>query len=276
MDTVEIVQPYNLIVTERSGGRVQTEGENHWRLSIPPGDSRAYRWAQLDDYQPYARQNFIWHLPVRLSLRARVSGLHLAGTWGFGLWNDPFSLGLMVRGSKRKLPALPNAAWFFYASPPNHLALRDNHPADGLLAATFAAPRLPGAALIPAAPAVPFLLWQPSARMLRRLARLPIKEDAETVRIDPQAWHDYAIEWQSNHVRFIVDGAAYFDTRVSPHGPLGFVLWIDNQYAAFEPGGNVRFGVLPNDEEQWLEVENLQIQRMDVPHRRPAAQGDST
>jgi hypothetical protein len=47
-----------------------------------------------------------------------------------------------------RLPALPNTAWFFFASPPNYLSLRDDLPAQGALAAVFRSPRLPASLLV--------------------------------------------------------------------------------------------------------------------------------
>jgi len=45
---------------------------------------------------------------------------------------------------------------------------------------------------------------------------------------------------------------------VSPRPPLGLVIWIDNQYAAFTPDGKIGFGVLANDE-AWLEIKELEL-----------------
>ena len=171
-----------------------------------------------------------------MSLRARASGLHLAGTWGFGFWNDPFTATLGVGGAGRRMPALPNAAWFFSASPPNYLAFRDSHPAQGLLAATFSSPRLPFWLAAPGVLALPLLLVRPAARALRSLAGRVIKEDAARLEIDPREWHSYALEWTAGAVRFQVDGEECLVTPAAPRGPLGFVLWIDNQYAAFRAG----------------------------------------
>jgi hypothetical protein len=36
------------------------------------------------------------------------------------------------------------------------------------------------------------------------------------------------------------------------------VIWIDNQYAAFTPGGRIAFGVLEGKEE-WIEVKDIVI-----------------
>jgi len=69
-----------------------------WRLEFPPGPQGRYRLAQLDDYSHQSRKSFPWQPPVTLSLQARVSAPALPGTWGFGLWNDPFSLSLGFGG----------------------------------------------------------------------------------------------------------------------------------------------------------------------------------
>ena len=100
-------------------------GDTGWRLTLPPGPEGEYRWAQLDDYLHRKRKDFLWRPPFRLKLRSRISSENVPGTWGFGLWNDPFSFSLGVGGASRRLPALPNAAWFFFAGDKNYLSFRD-------------------------------------------------------------------------------------------------------------------------------------------------------
>lgn len=209
------------------------------------------------------RNDFAWKPPgpaaLRLELRARVSMDGLPGTWGFGLWNDPFGFGLGFGGAGLRLPALPNSAWFFYAGPGNHLAFRDDHPAQGFLAATFAAPRIPAALLTPGALALPMLAVRPLARLLRRAVRGLVRESGALVPGDPTRWHDYRLDWRAAQVTFIVDGAEVYSTPVSPRAPLGLVLWIDNQYAAFPPSGKVGMGTSPNPEGAWMEVEGIDV-----------------
>ena len=94
---------------------------------------------------------------VTISLQARASHQEIPGTWGFGLWNDPFGMKLGF-GGKHLLPALPNAAWFFFASPPNHLSLRNDLPANGALAATFRSPPIPAWVFTPTILTLPLLL----------------------------------------------------------------------------------------------------------------------
>jgi hypothetical protein len=242
------------------GATVEPLGPRRWRLTIPAGPPGRYRWAQLDDYLHRRRPAFPWRPPVHLTLRARASQAALPGTWGFGLWNDPFSAGLGLGGTARRLPALPNTAWFFHASPPNYLALRDDHPAQGLLAATFASPALPAPLLALAAPALPFLAWPRAARGLRRLASRLVAEDATGLAPDPTTWHTYDLAWLADGVRFSVDGTLCFETTVSPRPPLGLVLWVDNQYAAFPASGTLRFGTLANPEPAWIELEGITVE----------------
>ena len=230
-----------------SGGNVSLDPEGRWRLMIPKGVEGSYRLAQLDDYTTaHRRADLPWTPPVALTLRARVSSPDLPGTWGFGWWNDPFSVQLGFGGSGRRLPAMPNAAWFFFASPPNHLAFSGDHPAQGFLAATFAAPRPPF--LLPAlgAPVVPLLAWPTAARFLRKLIGRVMTEDAAALDVDVTAWHTYRLTWREDQVQFRIDEETRFATDVAPRGPLGLVLWIDNQYMAFPPDGRLRFGSLAN------------------------------
>ncbi len=241
-----------------NGGQVEELAPEHWRLSVPAG-GREYRLAQLDDYMHLPRSRFRWKRPISLSIRARVSRNDIPGTWGFGFWNDPFSMSFGTRGAAFRLPALPNAAWYFYASPPNHLALRD-HAAQGLLAASFAAPLIPPALLVPGALALPLLLFRPAARLLLRLARLPVKDDAALVEHDSTRWHEYALSVNGNEVTYIVDGKVMHVSTVTPLGPLGFVLWIDNQYAALRPDGRLGYGTLTSSQADWLEVMDVHMQ----------------
>src|SRR5262245_12963203 len=83
---------------------------NAYLLSIPAGSADQYRLAQLDDYTKAPRSRFPLRVPLSLSLSARVSSNSIPGTWGFGLWNDPFGLSLGFGGNPLRLPALPNAA----------------------------------------------------------------------------------------------------------------------------------------------------------------------
>jgi hypothetical protein len=193
-----------------------------------------------------------------LQLQARASAKDIPGTWGFGLWNDPFSFSLGFGGQQR-LPALPNAAWFFFASQPNYLSLRDDLPSSGALAATFRSPKIPAPVLGLGLPALPLLAWKPSARLLRRLVRTFVKESGTALTLNPTEWHEYTLTWEAEGVICQVDGETVLETPVVPRPPLGLVIWIDNQYAAMPPDGGLKWGTLPNAVNAWIEINNLEI-----------------
>ncbi len=250
------------------GGKVQKVKENSWRLEIPAGPGGRYRWAQLDDYLRLRREAFLWrpgggsaarNSAMRLEVRARVSAAILPGTWGFGLWNDPFSAGTGLGGTTLRLPALPNTAWFFYAGAGNYLAFQDTHPALGFLAATFSSPRIPAMLLAPGALALPMLAVRPLARLLRRGVSRLVAESGALVPGDPTQWHSYRMDWREAAVSFFVDGVEVLSTSVSPRAPLGLVLWIDNQYAAFPPSGKVHMGTSENPEPAWMELDGIEV-----------------
>ena len=181
-------------VRATAGAGVTEISPESWRLSLPEGKAGVYRWAQLDDYLHLDRSAFLWLPPVKLTLSARVSTVQIPGTWGFGFWNDPFSASAGIGGTRRRLPALPNCAWFFYASPDNYLALHDTHPAQGFLAATFSSPLIPPALLAVGLPWLPLLALPPSARLIRRFLRSFIKESASRLDLEITNWHAYQLE----------------------------------------------------------------------------------
>ncbi len=242
-----------------NGGAVELIRPGTWRLSLPPGPGGQYRLAQLEDYTGLSRSQFPYKPPFRMSLEARVSSKGIPGTWGFGLWNDPFGIKWGVQGSDRRMPALPQAAWYFHASEPNYLSLRNDQPAQGFLMDTFSSTRLPAPLLLLGAPALPLMAIRPLAWWLRRVARNFIKDDAKLLEIDPTAWHEYQLEYLGLWVSFRVDDKVQYRTGVAPNGRLGLILWIDNQYAALPPDGNVRFGTLETNETHWLELRHIRV-----------------
>jgi hypothetical protein len=76
--------------------------------------------------------------------------------------------------------------------------------------------------------------------------------------VDLRVWHEYVIEWRREWARFYVDGAEVLSVPEPPGGPLGFVAWIDNQYAVATPRGAFRFGTLASGPE-WVELEYVRI-----------------
>jgi len=247
-----------------------------WRLVISKGPNTEYRLAQLDDTLQLARRKFPERPPLTLSLRARVSSETIPGTWGFGLWNNPFGLSLGFGGRPLDLPALPNAIWFFHASPQNYLSFREDKPAQGFLAQAFRSPRF-HPLLLEAGLTFPF-----SKRRARKTLSQIVDEDSAVIGADVTQWHNYRLEWSKGvsslrecllgrtpstlrdaktrpYSRLWVDGTLVLDTPVSPHPPLGLVIWVDNQYAAFTPQGKMKWGLEENQTEAWLEVASLEL-----------------
>ena len=64
--------------------------------------------------------------------------------------------------------------------------------------------------------------------------------------------HTYVIDWQLDSVRFEVDGVTLHQSPSAPQGNLGFIAWIDNQYAVVTPQGHFKSGVLPVPQTQTL------------------------
>jgi len=239
--------------TRKTPGATITDIQNGYRLTIPNGDEKHYRVAQLDDYAKLSRGRFPTHPPRTLSLRARASAASLPGTWGFGLWNDPFGLSIGFGGNPLRLPTLPNAIWFFHASEESYLSF-SNKPGNGFLAQVFSSPVLPLFGLAKVGITLPF-----SRMKARKLMSKIVEEDGVRLGVDVTEWHRYRFEWSSERSAFWVDDEFVLETPVSPHPPLGLVIWIDNQYAAWRPDGKIGFGVLKNTEPAWLEVKELYL-----------------
>lgn len=239
------------------GSQVASLGEDHWRFSCAGGKAGEYRLAQMDDYRGLKRSHLAWTAPCHLKLEARASARQLAGTWGFGFWNDPFGMNLGFGGGRR-LPEFPDAAWFFFASEPNHLSFRDHLPAQGALAAVFRSPGVPLWMLAPLGAAAPLLLLRRFSRLARRLAATLVQEDAADFTLDLTEWHSYELIWQASGVEYLVDGETVQRTLLSPRGPLGLVLWLDNQFAAWRPDGRLNYGTLETDA-RWIEIRSLAI-----------------
>lgn len=249
----------DLQIRAAGGAEIEEMSGERFSLSLPPSPAGAYVLAQLDDYMHLQRAQFLHQVPAAVEMAARVSAPDLPGTWGFGFWNDPFNAGFAAGGMRRILPVLPNAAWFFYGSPPNHLSLRDDLPGDGFQAKIFKSPRIPSVVTLLGLPALPFLLWQTSARILRRLARTLIREEAVVLSHDVTQWHTYRIELSQDGVVFKVDGQTVCSSPIAPRGKLGLVIWMDNQYFKFTPGGKIGFGCLPAPGRQALQIQNLTL-----------------
>ncbi|HEX6799099.1 MAG TPA: hypothetical protein VF116_15425 [Ktedonobacterales bacterium] len=248
------------------------------RCAIPPTPAGRYANAQIDDYGGARLAHYPWRPPLRLEVRARTSlpihppdgpltetaeraamevsgaGMQafLRGTFGFGFWNAPLTV---ARGALR----LPDAVWFFGASPPSEMRLVPGLPGRGWKAQVVHANR--AGALVSGGAALGAVAWarltgreQMAARLVRRMTGA----SEAALDVDTTTWHDYALEWHPDAARFFVDGVETLRAPDPPRGPLGFVAWIDNQYAIATPRGQLRFGTLATGSE-WLELDAVRI-----------------
>ena len=246
--------PWNTFVKGR--GLLEAAGSGV-RLVTTDASATQYTNAQIDDYQQFKRRDFLWRPPLQLRVQARFSHSadELVGTAGFGFWNDPF----MMTGARR--PALPRAIWFFYSSPPSNMKLDKHTPGPGWKAATLDALRWPFFALLPTAPlAIPLMNIGRLYRIFWPIGQRAINVSEAIVPADMTGWHTYTIDWQPASACFLVDGKTVLACNTSPHGPLGFVLWLDNQYMVVTPWGRLGYGLLDAPQRQWLEVGALEIE----------------
>ena len=239
-----------------------TATDRGWLLSIPAGPPGRYRLSQLDDHRGLPRRAYPYRPPMKFELEARVSSASLPGTWGFGLWNDPYGLSFGPGNGFVRLPALPNAAWFFFSSPISYLSFRDAAPANGFLAQVFASPGF-DVRLFYAGLTMPF-----SRKRARRILSRVIREDEmkldalpddlrPVARFDPTQWHRYSLHWREEGTSFFVDDTCVLSSALSPRSPLGLVIWLDNQHAGFDPQGRLSFGLEANPDLAWLEIRDL-------------------
>ena len=98
-----------------------------------------------------------------------------------------------------------------------------------------------------------------SRKATRRLLGKVIGEDGVRLSVDVTQWHSYRLAWREDRVSFEVDELKVFESPVSPKSPLGLVIWIDNQYAAFTPEGKLGFGILENPEPAWLDIKDIEM-----------------
>lgn len=249
------------------GGGSLAIADSALRMSFDSAQQGHYTDAQIDDYGRLARSAFPWKPPLRMEMRARSSlpaatlSSHgdspdfLRGTAGFGFWNYPFS----VRGD---ILMLPESVWFFYASPPSNMALVPGIPGFGWKAQVIHSMR-PGtlAATIPMALTAGLGLLtgeiRPASRWMQRLtgAREAL------IRADMTSWHTYVLEWRRDEALFRVDDQLVLQASAPPTRPLGFVAWLDNQYAIATPRGMLRFGAIASGP-QWFEMDFVRIEQI--------------
>ena len=238
-------------VAEHGGGRVQQCGAEI-RLTLPPLSAARYHNAQISDYRAPAR-DFVNAPPLRLELRARANG-EIRGTAGFGFWNHAFVPG--ERGFR-----LPQALWFFFGGAANDIALAQGVAGRGWKAATFDARNWRFLALLPLSPIGFLLMRLPSlyhALWPLGQSAIGVNEAALDMTL-LEAFHTYSIEWRQDGAIFTIDGDIVLRAPKVPRRRLGFIAWIDNQYAIVTPQGRFGHGTLDIANEVSLRLEDIAI-----------------
>ena len=242
----------------QGAGRLEA-GDSTIRLVTQDARAGDYSDAQLDDYHGLPHLQWPWRPPLKMQVRARASHASLVGTAGFGFWNDPFTL-------TGGINALPEAVWFFYASPPSNMALVPGVPGWGWKAAIVHAAR--ANVVLQSVPTAAAVLWarltgrpQLAARWVQRISGA----HEAALSLDWTAWHTFGLEWQRDTATFRVDDELVLRAPrgSAPRGPLGFVTWVDNQFAVATPRGEFRFGTLDAPGKQWLELDWVEIETKD-------------
>lgn len=240
-----------------SGAGTLQASESGLLLRNDNASSQVYTNAQIDDYRGLSRADLLWRPPLRLTVRARFShnSGRLTGTAGFGFWNDP----LRMTGLRRL--ALPQALWFFYGGPDADMRMALDQPGWGWKASVidtrtrrflWRAPLLALASPLMRVPHLYRRLWPSGQRAAGIAERL--------LPAAMQDWHIYTIDWQRDRVRFFLNGGLLLESTHAPAGPLGLVVWLDNQFLQIAPWGNFRWGLVAKEEAQWLEIDWLAVE----------------
>ena len=252
------------IQTCTGGGKVYLENTT-LRMAFDSARQGVYTDAQIDDYGHLKRSDFPWRPPLRLNVVARSSlpaaslrnyyedTVTLQGTAGFGFWNYPFSV-------KGDILMLPEAVWFFYASPPSNMALVPGIPGWGWKAQVVHS--LQAGSLVASVPLAATIALGVLSGNTRSAARWMQKVSGACEALLPvemDEWHTYTLEWQHKEALFWVDDRLILRSPKPPSRPLGFVAWLDNQYAIATPRGALRFGTVTSGS-QWLELESIKIE----------------
>lgn len=234
-------------VTEQGRGIVTPAG-SLWALDLPEADSSTYSNAMITSYR--SRTDFKFTSRIQLELTAHIEG-DLHGTAGFGFWNHPYGLGVR----------LPRAVWFFFSSRPSDMPLALDVPGYGFKAAVFDAQRWLFYTLLPFAPLGVLLMRVPALyNKLWPIGQRAIGVDERILDADLlRSPRRYTVDWRHEAVEFKIDDNSIFSTQRVPRGRLGFVAWIDNQFAIVTPQGKFQFGLVSAAQPQRLIIDDVSL-----------------
>lgn len=225
-----------------TGGGLIKNNTSHLKIGFKSARAGTYTDAQLDDYTMFARSKYPWKAPLRMTVKAKFDFFDkrqnksntFQGTAGFGFWNNPFS----VTGAYY---ALPEAIWFFYTSSKSCMAFSQNDD-YGWKAQVVHSLKLSNILyFFPTAFAVLFARLTKNTRFASKWIKRFSGIEETSLEIAMDQWHEYKLEWKKNQAKFYVDDKMIMMTNNPPTRPLGFVLWVDNQYAVVTPTGKMQF-----------------------------------
>ncbi len=223
------------------------------RLVVDGAEAGELSDAEIDDHRTAPRWNLKWKPPLTLTVRARFSHRagELAGTAGFGFWNDPFDWVGNVESP-------PNALWFFYASPHSDMTFVRDIAGSGWKAAMLnggKADRLTMAI-------GNFIFKIPGmSKLVFRLAETRMNAAEQVLKLDMTEWHEYTLEWGTREAIFRVDKEEVLRVDNPPRVPLGFVAWVDNNATSMGPGKDFYFQRIAIPGRQWMELAYVRIEQ---------------
>lgn len=253
-DFADMIDPRWKITQQGSGSVYRRPGALHLGLQSDEANT-TYHNAQITEYAP-TQKDFQFRAPLTLKVQA-YSSLHpnnMKGTAGFGFWNHPFS-------PDQKGWGLPQTLWFFFSGSQSNMALAKDVAGNGWKTATMDAKRGLARVLLPLAPlAMPLMRVKSLYNALYPIGQsaLGVSEavlDAELL----QSLHTYEIEWRKNGAIFRIDDEIVHQTNHAPQGALGFIAWMDNQFAIVTPQGHLQMGLVPVEKTQSLVIEKIEI-----------------
>lgn len=248
------------------GGKLQIS-KSILRMGFKSARVGKYTDTQIDDYTTLSRSEHYWKPPLRMTVRARSSHSAatadstnktkdiLRGTSGFGFWNRPFSM-------QGKWFTLPESVWFFYSAPPSNMAL-----VPGISGWGWKSQVIHTTPLSVVTNTIPLILamvfgWitgntKPAAHWMQKFTGA----NEAIITEEMTKWHDYTLEWHRHESIFWVDKKLVLRVPRAPTKALGFVAWLDNEYAIATPNGELRFGKGASGP-QWLDMDSVRIEKL--------------
>lgn len=237
------------------------------RMGFDSAEAGKYTDSQIDDYTMVSKADYVWKPPLRMTVRARSShpasnarsteitkGI-LRGTAGFGFWNKPFTM-------QGNWFTLPQSIWFFYSAPPSDMAFIPGIPGWGWKAQVIhTTPQRVMTHGLPLALTAGYARMRGKTSNAGHIMKRFVGAEEAIVTADMTKWHTYTLEWHRDKSIFLVDDTCILYTPLSPSGALGFVAWIDNEFAVATPNGELRFGKTATGA-QWLELDSVKIEKL--------------